>query len=190
MDATNTSWSNPPCPHSGGKGAPVCWDCAEEGHIYTPSVAYGEGLSPNWQKIGGLRSGNISRSTISSTGTQASDLEVYLPEAGLEVGTPRSRLSQAGLIVVDGPRAVSPEDKLRKPGLQGLTSGSNQKEDVESTAASDAEWEPMTQSVWGLRKRTFQILVVIAILALIGIIIGIAVSATRQRAVQLVPSAD
>lgn len=184
MDATNTSCSNLPCPHSEGKGAPVCWDCAEEGHIYTPSVAYEGGLSPNWQKIGGLRGGNISRSTISSTGTQASDLEVHLPEGGLEVGTPRLRLSQAGLIVVDGPRAVSPEDKLRKPELQSLNPESHQKEDVESTATSNAEWEPTAQSIWGLRKRTFQILVVIAILALVGVIIGIAVGATRQKVAQ------
>lgn len=184
LNASNTSRSNLSCPHSEVNGAPVCWDCADEGHIYTPSISYGEGLSPSWERIGRLRAGNVSRSTIYSAGTQASDLEVYLPEGGLEVGTPRSRLSQAGLIVVDGPRAVSPEDKLQKPELQSLNSESYQKEDVESTAASTSEWEPTPQNVWGLRKRTFQILVVIAILALVGIIIGIAVGAARQRVAQ------
>ncbi|KAI0190228.1 hypothetical protein EV127DRAFT_430777 [Xylaria flabelliformis] len=183
-----TTWtSNPPCPHSNGLGAPVCWDCAEGGHV-RPSTVEEEGTSPSWQRLKkfrrslSFRTSSYSRSNISLAGTQISTLEACSPEEGLEVGTPRSRRSQPGLILVEGPRVVSPEDKYIKPELKSWDSESTQKED-ETSELNIAAVEPTEEKkrVWGLQRRTLQILIVVTVLMFAGVIIGIAVAVTKQN---------
>ncbi|KAI0855659.1 hypothetical protein F4860DRAFT_530096 [Xylaria cubensis] len=185
-----TTWtSNPPCPHSNGLGAPVCWDCAEGGHV-RPSTVEEEGTSPSWQRLKkfrrslSFRTSSYSRSNISLAGTQISTLEARSPEEGLEVGTPRSRRSQPGLILVEGPRVVSPEDKYIKPELKSWDSESTQKED-ETSELNIAAVEPTEEKkrVWGLQRRTLQILIVVTVLMFAGVIIGIAVAVTKQNRV-------
>ncbi|KAI0455484.1 hypothetical protein F5B21DRAFT_513972 [Xylaria acuta] len=178
--------SSPPCPHSEGIGAPVCWDCAEGGHVRTPPTVEGEGVSPSWQRFKkfrrslGFRDGGYSRSNTSPTGTQVSMLEVRPPEDGLEVGSPLSRRSQPGLILVAGPRVVSPEDKFIKSELKSWDSESTQKDDTMSEPIVASESIEKKQE-WGLQRRTFQILIVVAILTFAGVIIGIAVAVTQQN---------
>ncbi|KAI1124781.1 hypothetical protein F5Y10DRAFT_268775 [Nemania abortiva] len=180
-----TASLNAPCQHSDGKGMPECWNCAEEGHIKSTSSAKGGGVAPTWQKLGILRrSFGFVDGTLSRTGAQVSDLEVRLPEEGLEVSTPYSRQSQPGLEVVEGPRVVNFEEKLRKPELNSLSLESIHKVDVASNAESNLEPAAVLKSiktVWGVRRRTFSILVVIAILALVGLVIGVAVGVTQQK---------
>ncbi|KAI3336326.1 hypothetical protein HD806DRAFT_1958 [Xylariaceae sp. AK1471] len=183
IDATmKASTSNPLCPHSNGKGLPVCWDCVEEGHINASSEADdGGNISPTWQKLKKFRrsfrfrEGGSSTSSTSLTGTQSSAPEVHPPEEGLEVGARNLRRSQPGLIVVAGPRIVSPEDKLRsKPGHQSWN--------VDSMGRKDGSAALTTKTtVWGFRRRTLQILVALALLALAGVIVGVAVGLTQRK---------
>ncbi|GAW11059.1 hypothetical protein ANO14919_003980 [Xylariales sp. No.14919] len=179
-----------PCAHSDGKSVPACWDCAEEGHIYTPIAPRGEVISPTWQQLGKLRrsigfwDGRFRRSIVSSTGRQSSTMELRLPEEGLEVVASDQRRSQPGLIVVAGPQVVSPEDKLRGPEPTIWNSEPIQREDAasepKSTQKNDIAPEP-EKKIWGLRRRAFRILVAVAFLALAGVIIGIAVAVTQQK---------
>ncbi|KAI0481749.1 hypothetical protein F4859DRAFT_433448 [Xylaria cf. heliscus] len=196
---TWTSNPNPPCQHSEGIGAPVCWDCAEGGHVRTP-VAEGQGVSPSWQMLKkfrrslGFRDGPYRRSNLFPTESQVSMLEVRTPEEGLEVGSPLSRRSQPGLILVTGPRVVSPEDKFIKPELKSWDSESTQVSTRESTQELTQKYETVPEPnvasevtekeerrTWGLKRRTFLILVVVAILTFAGLVIGIAVAVTQQN---------
>ncbi|KAI8627339.1 hypothetical protein F5Y19DRAFT_176095 [Xylariaceae sp. FL1651] len=175
--ATKTSTLNPQCPHSDGKALPVCWDCAEEGHVNNLQTE-GACVSPSWSKFKEFqrsfrfRGGSPSMINTSPTNVQSSAPEVHPPEEGLEVGTPEIRRSQPGLIVLTGPRIVSPEDKLRRPNHKSWHSESSQKDRLES--------EPAT-NIMGLRRRTFQVFVAIALLAIAGVIIGVAVSVTQRK---------
>jgi hypothetical protein len=184
----NTSTSSPPCPHSDGKSLPVCWDCAEEGHVNTTGEAYGGNVSPTWQKLkkfrrsfrfrdrGRLRTANAS----SPTGAQSSAPEVHPPQEGLEVGAQDPRRSQPGLIVVTGPQMVSPEDKLRwQPGHKSWGPESTRRKD--SSAASTT-----CTMVWGspVRRRALQILTALAFLTFAGVIIGVAVGLTQRKGPQ------
>ncbi|TRX91376.1 hypothetical protein FHL15_007798 [Xylaria flabelliformis] len=189
-NSTTTWTSNPPCPHSNGLGAPVCWDCAEGGHVRPSTVEEDEGASPSWQRLKkfrrslSFRTSSYSRSNVSLAGTQISTLEVRSPEEGLEVGTPHSRRSQPGLILVEGPRVVSPEDKFLKPELKTWDSQSTQKGD-ETSVLNIAAVEPTEEKkrIWGIQRRTFQILIVVVVLTFAGVIIGIAVAVMKQNRV-------
>lgn len=189
-DETKTWTSSPLCPHSEGIGAPVCWDCAEGGgHVHTRPAADGEGTSPSWQRLRkirrslGFRDQSYYRSNTSPTGTQVSMLEARPPEEGLEVGTPLSRRSQPGLILVAGPRVVSPEERFLKPEPKSWDAESTQKFDTVSEPSVTPE-PTQKGGKWGLQRRTLQILIVVAILTFAGVIIGIAVSVTQQNKAQ------
>ncbi|KAI3338835.1 hypothetical protein F4824DRAFT_508812 [Ustulina deusta] len=189
-----SSASSSPCPHSYEEGVPVCWDCTEEGHVNTPHVAEEERVSPGWQKFRRFRKSlgfwdaSLRRSYIYPTRRQSSTLELQLPEEGLEVAAPNSRRSQPGLIVVAGPRVVSPEDKFQKPEQKSWNSETIQRDSdatigvaVAGVAVAGAAAAELDTKVWGLQKKKFQILVVIAIIAFVGVIIGIAVGVTQQK---------
>jgi len=117
-----TPTSTPPCPHSDGKGLPGCWDCAEESSIKSNISATGGSINmtPAWQTLEWprklrLRGGN-------GDATSPTTLpEVHHPEPGLEVYTPppaSTPTPAADLEVVEGPRVVSPDEKLlQKPPL-------------------------------------------------------------------------
>ncbi|KAI1739647.1 hypothetical protein F4680DRAFT_421034 [Xylaria scruposa] len=188
-NSTATWTSITPCPHSDALGVPVCWDCAEGGHVRTSPVE-GESTSPSWQRFKkfrrslSFRTSSYSRSNISLAGTQVSTLEVCSPEEGLEVGSPRSRRSQPGLILVEGPRVVSPEDKFIKPELKSWDSESTQKDEASELNVAAVESTEEKKKIWGLQRRTFQILIVVAVLAFAGVIIGIAVAVTKQNGAQ------
>ncbi|KAI1312091.1 hypothetical protein F5Y03DRAFT_409276 [Xylaria venustula] len=204
-DSRDTYRSSPsPCPHSYEEGVPVCWDCNEEGHVSSPSIGtIDNGPSPSWQRLRRFRKSlgfwdmNPRRSSVypfaaqSSTqpSTQCSTLELRLPEEGLEVATPNSRRSQPGLIVVAGPRVVSPDDKFIKPEPIRWDSETKllQSDDVAPPPPppppphDTPEPEPEDTRIWGLRRRTFQIIIVLTILAFLGVIVGIAVGVTQRK---------
>ncbi|KAI0971196.1 hypothetical protein F4678DRAFT_479528 [Xylaria arbuscula] len=207
-DSRGTYWTSPsPCPHSYEEGVPVCWDCNEEGHVSSPSVAtdmVDNGPSPNWQRLRRFRKSlgfwdmNLRRSSVypfaaeasTQSSTQCSTLELRLPEEGLEVATPHSRRSQPGLIVVAGPRVVSPEEKFIKPEPIRWDSETKliQSDDVAAPPlpplphdTPEPESESEERRIWGLRRRTFQIIIILTILAFLGVIIGIAVGVTQQK---------
>ncbi|KAI0539028.1 hypothetical protein GGR58DRAFT_271487 [Xylaria digitata] len=199
-----------PCVHSDRKAVPVCWDCAEEGHLNTPSLSEGEGISPTWQKLRNFRrsivfwDGKSRRSSISLIGTQSSTMELRPPEEGLEVAAFNQRRSQPGLIVVAGPHVVSPEDKFQNPEPNVGYSEPIQSHDFASKpepirrdvdpppqeSGSIQKDNPVSEpekKIWGLRRRTFHFLVVIAVLALAGVIIGVAVAVTQHHMVRSTP---
>ncbi|KAI8953995.1 hypothetical protein F4801DRAFT_69335 [Xylaria longipes] len=188
-DVTKSWTSSPPCPHSEARGAPVCWDCAEGGHVRSPTVD-SEGTSPTWQRFKkirrslGFRDAGYSRSNIYLAGTSVSTLEVVPPEEGLEVGSPFSRRSQPGLILVAGPRVVSPEDKFLKPELRSWdsesTQTSTQKDETVSESGTASELT-RKEKIWGLQRRTFYILIAVAIITFAGVIIGIGVAVSQQN---------
>lgn len=189
----SSSTSSSLCPHSYEKGVPICWDCAEEGHVASPQEGESAAYSPAWQRLRRFRKSlgfwdaSLRNSSIYHAGSQVSALELRPPEEGLEVAAPGDRRSQPGLIVVTGPQVVSPEEKYLRPEPKTWSTEAIQKEDslrssfpispVESEAEDD-------KKIWGFQKRTFWILVVIAILALLGLIIGIAVGVTKQKNAQ------
>ncbi|KAI0901575.1 hypothetical protein F4806DRAFT_443761 [Annulohypoxylon nitens] len=88
------------CPHSNGKGAPVCWDCSEQSW----------GSPPPFEDLGGIKL------KILGGKDQAFAPEVHPPAEGIEVGTPNSRYSQPGLEVFTGPQIVPPVEKYRYTG--------------------------------------------------------------------------
>ncbi|KAI0873087.1 hypothetical protein GGS24DRAFT_517970 [Hypoxylon argillaceum] len=192
------SSSNPPCPHMRGGEVPVCWDCTEEGRIIKPpGPAEGTATPPTWQKFGRLRGsfrigdGNRYKGTTTvspARRTHASDTGMRLPpEAGLEVVKPDHRRSQPGLEVFVGPRTVSPEDKFIRSEPKNLGAEATPvpkyeaASNAESTVGSSTAVEP-TRRIGGLRGRPCWILVVIAILALVGIVVGVAVGVTQRQA--------
>ncbi|KAI0445005.1 hypothetical protein F4803DRAFT_548630 [Xylaria telfairii] len=185
-DETKTWTSSPLCPHSEGIGAPVCWDCAEGGHVHTPLQREEGGTSPSWQRLKRIRRSlgfgdqSYYKSNTSPTGTQVSMLEVRPPEDGLEVGSPLSRRSQPGLILVTGPRVVSPEEKFIRPEPKSWDSEPPQKLDIVSEPGVTPE-PTKKGGKWGLQRKTFQIVIVVAILTFAGVIIGIAVAVTQQN---------
>lgn len=231
-DARAFPTSKHSCPHMEGKGAPVCWDCAEAGHIYSPSPMEGEEMSPSWEKFKRFqespifRDGDFARNNIYSAGVQSLGLELRPAEDGLEVGVPNSRRSQPGLEVVTGPQVVSPQDKFRKPELEHQKWNSpiiyhQQQEEAVVSHPSPQKQEPDSynyqhqedrailtrepiagedkkeneekkeeQKILGLRRRTFWIVLAIVVLALFGLMTGVAVGLTQQNKAQYVPSDD
>ncbi|KAF2964542.1 hypothetical protein GQX73_g9013 [Xylaria multiplex] len=127
-------------------------------------------------------------------------MELRLPEEGLEVAARNQRRSQPGLIVVAGPRVVSPEEKFRS--LEPIVGYSepNQRHDLTSKlepiqrdvdppresgcAQRDSLVSEPEKKILGLRRRTFYFLLAIAILALAGVIIGVAVAVTQHHMVR------
>jgi hypothetical protein len=120
---------------------------------------------------------------------------VHPAEEGLEVGAPsRSRGSQVGLIVVSGPRIVSPEDKLGpKSGYKSWNSGSSKDQEYNAVMTQATQKDDTAQAelikttkkkIWGFRKKTLQILVAIAILIFAGIIVGVSVGLTQRKGLE------
>ncbi|KAK5627953.1 hypothetical protein RRF57_003668 [Xylaria bambusicola] len=195
----STSTSNSRCPHSYEKGVPICWDCAEAGHIASPRGTESVASSPAWQGLRRFRKSlgfwdeSLRTSSIYPAGSQASTLEFRPPEEGLEVAVPNHhRYSQPGLIVVAGPHVVSHEEKFQKPEAKSCSNETIQKEDNQQAAVvapppATSPIPPITsepsRKVW-YRRRMFQILVIIAILALVALIIGVAVGVTKQKSAQ------
>ncbi|KAI1275062.1 hypothetical protein F5Y07DRAFT_186234 [Xylaria sp. FL0933] len=215
VDSRDTYWtSSASCPHTYETGGPVCWDCTEEGHINKSARATEEQGYPQhlpsrerlrrFRKSLGFWDAGLRRSIIYDAASQSSTLELRLPEEGLEVASPASRHSQPGLIVVTGPRVVSPEEKFLKPeptiwnsDIKTAPKNNNDDDDDAATAAatttttvtasravSSAASTTSSESdirIWGLRRRTFKILIILTVLVIVGIIIGIAVGVTQQK---------
>ncbi|KAJ3578379.1 hypothetical protein NPX13_g2180 [Xylaria arbuscula] len=187
----SSSTSSSRCPHSYEKGVPICWDCTEEGHVASsPQEGESAAYSPAWQRLRRFRKSlgfwdaSLRNSSVYHAGSQASTLELRPPEQGLEVASPGDRRSQPGLIVVTGPQVVSAEEKYLKPEPKTWATETLSKEESlrSSFPISPVESEPEEKRrIWGFQRRTFWILVAIAILALLGLIIGIAVGVSKQK---------
>ncbi|KAI1331224.1 hypothetical protein F5Y16DRAFT_395661 [Xylariaceae sp. FL0255] len=169
---TSKSSITKPCLHSDGRGLPVCWDCAEEGHIQGEGEATTSSTNPTWQRFKKIRGsprfldGNPHTSP-SHNSPQSIAPEVHPAEEGIEVGSPDTRKSQPGLIVVEGPRVVSPEEKLWKSQPRRF---STEKEAIDSRPSR----------LLGLQKRSFQVAVAIAFLVVGAIVIGVAVGISHK----------
>ncbi|KAI1350500.1 hypothetical protein F5Y01DRAFT_315735 [Xylaria sp. FL0043] len=215
IDSRDTYWtSSASCPHTHETGGPVCWDCTEEGHVNNSTRGTEEQGYPQYlpsrerlrrfRKSLGFWDAGLRRSIIYDAASQSSTLELRLPEEGLEVASPASRHSQPGLIVVTGPRVVSPEEKFSKPeptiwnsDVKTPPKDNNDDDDdaaaaaatttttvIASRAVSSAASTTSSESdtrIWGLRRRTFKILIILTVLVIVGIIIGIAVGVTQQK---------
>lgn len=103
------------CPHSDGKSTPICWDCAEAGHL-----GHGIRQSPtlkNSRKIKNRLRLFGSGSTLVSGQSVAP--EVHPPAEGMEVGSPDPRKTQPGLEVRLGPHTgVGGPDPITKRRLR------------------------------------------------------------------------
>ncbi|KAI1075369.1 hypothetical protein F5B20DRAFT_585335 [Whalleya microplaca] len=158
------------CPHSDGKNAPICWDCAEQGH-----VSQRGGRSPRWESFNKIKKTLRSRQNKSTTEksaavVQSSAPEVHPPAEGLEVGVPNLRTSQPGLEVLSGPKIVSPSEKYRKPGHNSWDTELDQKVAV----------VPGTGTICGLPKKLFLVIFACLLLALVGTAVGVAVGLTQR----------
>ncbi|KAI0147226.1 hypothetical protein GGR57DRAFT_263738 [Xylariaceae sp. FL1272] len=165
--------SHSPCPHPEGKVSPVCWDCAEEGHVNHNHLEEGN-VSPTWQRLKRIRTSFRTRKNSLSTAKESAAPEVHQPEEGMELGTPDARKQQPGLIVVDGPRIVSPDDKFR-----GLKAGRNKSR--WSVDSGTSEKNDASEKVLGLERRTFQITIAIAFIVIAALIVGVALGVTKHK---------
>jgi hypothetical protein len=119
-----TSAPAPVCPHSDGKGLPGCWDCAEESNIKSNINANrgNNDTTPAWKTLEWPRKLRLNGGSGEVTSPTTLP-EVHHPEPGLEVYTapPEPTPTPASdLEVVEGPRVVSPDEKLlllQKPPL-------------------------------------------------------------------------
>ncbi|KAI1384384.1 uncharacterized protein F4822DRAFT_414964 [Hypoxylon trugodes] len=162
------------CPHSYGKGATICWDCAEGGHFNqgggNPPISESYIMSKN-----GFNPINGSNSPASSTfaGSHFSAPEVYPPPDGLELSPHDPRKNQPGLEVLTGPRITGPEDIYYK--VEGRNWDTKQEKEAIATRSP-----PPT--ILRLRKRAFWlVLICILVALLVGAGIGAAVGVTRKN---------
>ncbi|KAI1452055.1 hypothetical protein F4805DRAFT_448930 [Annulohypoxylon moriforme] len=139
------------CPHSDGKGAPICWDCSEESW----------GSPPPFEDLGGVQ-----KLRILSGKSQTFAPEVHPPAEGIEVGTPNARYSQPGLEVYTGPPIVTPADKYRNIVDEKIVATPNSP----------------SPTILGLRRRTFWLILICVVLALlVGVAVGVAVGITQKN---------
>ncbi|KAI1496913.1 hypothetical protein F5X99DRAFT_424072 [Biscogniauxia marginata] len=165
------------CSHSDRKDLPVCWDCAEEGHIKQKSGGEAA-VSPKWENFRKIKKSLRFQQSSNSflIGNQSSAPEVHPPEEGIEVGSPDVRKSQPGLEVVSGPQIVDPEDKFRK-----VVAVKDAEASDEKSVASSRDGG----KIYRLKRRTFWVAVACALLILMAVTLGVAVGVTqRNRATQ------
>ncbi|KAI1633807.1 hypothetical protein F4809DRAFT_644129 [Biscogniauxia mediterranea] len=199
------------CTHSDSRNLPVCWDCAEEGHVKQKFDALPS--SPTWENFKRITKGlrlpqqhqhhhhpHHHKIPLSSAAP-----EVHPPEEGIEVfhGKQQQQQQQAGLEVVAGPRVANPEDKFRRV-IPVVVVASDEKKAVagegeprisDSRDRDDDEGgegekkkekeEEAGRRIYGLRRRTFWAVVACALLVLVAVVLGVAVGVTqRNRAMQ------
>ncbi|KAI0006890.1 hypothetical protein F4779DRAFT_594514 [Xylariaceae sp. FL0662B] len=182
--ATKTTTTIITCPHSEGKNAPVCWDCAEQGH------PRGGGISPTRETFEKIKRSfkfrdrnkpNMDKKSAAA-GMQSSAPEVHPPAEGIEVGAPDLRKSQPGLEVLSGPKIVSPDDKYRKPG---------EHKSWDTELDQKVVVVPGARTICGLPRRTFVVLIACLLLVLVGTAVGVAVGLTqRDRALSTAKSGN
>ncbi|KAI0122445.1 hypothetical protein F4814DRAFT_438482 [Daldinia grandis] len=154
------------CPHySDGRGTPVCWDCAEGGHL-------GQGgedtMTPERTKKRFVLMGSGSKSLSHDPLAP----EVHPPIEGIEVGSPDPRSIPPGKEVFYGPQVISTPDNYIKDEHNGWNTESN-----EDTAAA-----PKPPTILGLRKRVFWLLLIcMFVVAFVGAAVGAAVGVTQRN---------
>ncbi|KAI0883513.1 uncharacterized protein GGS22DRAFT_167183 [Annulohypoxylon maeteangense] len=139
------------CPHSDGKGAPVCWDCSEESW----------GSLPPFEDFGETK-----KLRILSGRSQTFAPEVHPPAEGIELGTPNPRYSQPGLEVFTGPQIVTAADKY--PNII------EEKIVVTPNSASPTIWGFRRRIFW-------LIVICVALALLMGVAVGAAVGITQKN---------
>ncbi|KAI1373344.1 hypothetical protein F4677DRAFT_219811 [Hypoxylon crocopeplum] len=164
------------CPHSDGKSTPVCWDCAEEGHISQGTDSTTSERLGKIKKRFMLLSGGSAFGGSRHSSSQTSAPEVLPPGEGIEVGTPAPRPIEPGLEVLDGPRIVSrylksEDESWNTEPYQELSVGAS---------------PPM---ILGLRRRTFWLVLVCLVVAVVvGAAVGVAVGVTQKNNSIIAPS--
>lgn len=156
------------CPHSDGKSTPICWDCAEAGHL-----GHGIRQSPtlkNSRKIKNRLRLFGSGSTLVSGQSVAP--EVHPPAEGMEVGSPDPRKTQPGLEVRLGPHTVSPlGDRSPYKHLSYRT-----KLDYKGVGGPD----PITKR--RLRKRKcWWVLICLLLVIIVAVAVGVGVGVTQKN---------
>ncbi|KAI8962388.1 hypothetical protein F5Y11DRAFT_322860 [Daldinia sp. FL1419] len=154
------------CPHySDGRGTPVCWDCAEGGHLHQR----GEN-SPdpgNTKKRFVLMGGD---SKIVDNGPFAP--EVHPPVEGIEVGSPDPRSIPSGKEVFYEPQVIIAPDNYIKDEHNGWNPESNR--NIAPT--------PGPPTILGLRRRVFWLLLICMFaVAFVGAAVGAAVGVTQRN---------
>ncbi|KAI1805578.1 hypothetical protein F4811DRAFT_514365 [Daldinia bambusicola] len=156
------------CPHySDGRGTPVCWDCAEGGHLgrtgeSSPAPEYDDD-----KKRFVLRGGG---SKILDTGALAP--EFHPPVEGIEVGSPDPRTIAPGKEVFHGPQIISVPDDYTNDKHDGWNAEPNENATVASKSPT----------ILGLRKRVFWLLLIsMFVVAFVGAAVGAAVGVTQRN---------
>ncbi|KAI1483831.1 hypothetical protein F4774DRAFT_366672 [Daldinia eschscholtzii] len=157
---------NAVCPHySDGRGTPVCWDCAEGGHLGRSGE---NSPAPEKTKKRFVLMGGGSK--ILDNGPLAP--EVHPPVEGIEVGSPDPRTVPPGKEVFYEPQIINTPDTFIKDEHNGWNTESNQ----------DAVATPKQPTILGLRKRVFWLLLIaMFIVAFVGAAVGAAVGVTQRN---------
>ncbi|KAK8057097.1 hypothetical protein PG996_011034 [Apiospora saccharicola] len=176
-----------PCPHSDGT-VPVCWDCVEAGHPSTGIAAAGAKgdasvVSPLSEKTPRKRSKASIFSKLSGVGSTHSTLQVHPAEPGKEViVADYQHLSQPGLEVLAGPRAVDPQSKAYYKNISNTDAANETKRtdtdnwDAESTTVRDhASSKSDKGRILGMRKKRFWLSALLIGLLVVVITVGVVV---------------
>ncbi|KAI2465324.1 hypothetical protein F4781DRAFT_435532 [Annulohypoxylon bovei var. microspora] len=139
------------CPHSDGKGTPICWDCSEESW----------GSLPTLEDFGGVK-----RLRILNGRSQAFAPEVHPPAEGIEVGAPDPRNSQPGLEVFVGPQIVTPTDKYWDARLEKIVVPPS---------------TPSSTILGLRRRIFWLVLICVVVALLVGVAVGVAVGVTQRN---------
>ncbi|KAI1469485.1 uncharacterized protein F4812DRAFT_423281 [Daldinia caldariorum] len=161
--------SNVVCPHnSDGRGAPVCWDCAEGGRLGragedSPAPEYDDA-----KKRFVLRGGG---SKILDNGALAPEL--HPPAEGIEIGSPDPRTVPPGKEVFHEPQTINALDDYTKDKHDGWNAEAN-----ENAATTTSK----PQTILGFRKRVFWLLLIsMFVVAFVGAAVGAAVGVTQRN---------
>ncbi|KAK8117384.1 uncharacterized protein PG998_005665 [Apiospora kogelbergensis] len=179
-----------PCPHSDG-ALPVCWDCIEAGHpgnrtkagVASPTVGGHDLTSPLSEKKRKRSKASI-LSKLSSRASH-STLQVHPPEPGKEViMADYHHLSQAGMEVLAGPRAVDPTSpSYYKNNNNHSIANKTKRTDVENRDVGSStdrghafSPRPGEGRILGMRKKRFWLSALLIGLLVVVITVGVVVA--------------
>ncbi|KAK8075969.1 hypothetical protein PG994_003241 [Apiospora phragmitis] len=175
-----------PCPHSDGT-VPICWDCVETGHPGTRAAAAAAALVSPLSEKKRKRSKASIFSKLSGSGTSNSSsshhsaLQVHPPEPGKEViVADYQHLSQPGLEVLAGPRAVDPQSKAyyKNNNSTNTTKKRTNTEDwdAESTTVRDHASSKSRGRILGMSRKRFWYSAFLIGLLVVVITVGVVVA--------------
>lgn len=178
MDEIHNTPRNVPskCPHSDGSQVPICWDCAEEGHVGKESGSIAP-TSPTWIRMNRKLRNSLAKFDGNWRSTET--IQAHQPKPVVEANSALlTRISQPGLEVISGPTIVARNE--RETVLQGVGMAPKSGGDV-SDEKGVVDKSPNQRRICGIRRRVFIILLVVVFLVAIATVLGVVLGLRKER---------